>query len=76
MIRRELSDDAAIRAITAAVFHGVAHSAPPVEPGGDPGEATLISWRRADPGWIPELSLVAIVGDLVVGERQELINST
>jgi putative acetyltransferase len=68
MIRRELPDDAAaIRAVTAAAFRGVAHSAPPVEPGGDPGEATLISWLRADPGWIPELSLVAIVSDLVVG---------
>ena len=68
MIRRELHDDIeAIRAVTAAAFRGAEHSAPPVEPGGDPGEATLVSWLRADAGWIPELSLVAVEDDLVVG---------
>jgi putative acetyltransferase len=68
MIRRERPDDAdAIRAVTAAAFRGVAHSAPPVEPGGDPGEATLVSWLRDDAGWIAELSLVAVEDDQVVG---------
>ncbi|PWK43427.1 GNAT family N-acetyltransferase [Actinoplanes xinjiangensis] len=68
MIRREGSDDVdAIHAVTAAAFRGVAHSAPPVEPGGDPGEATLVSWLRDDAGWIPEFSLVAIEDDQVVG---------
>ncbi|MDG6101723.1 N-acetyltransferase [Dactylosporangium aurantiacum] len=68
MIRRERPGDVdAIRAVTAAAFRGVAHSAPPVEPGGDPGEATLVSWLREDAGWIPQLSLVAIEDDRVVG---------
>ncbi|MDQ6686537.1 MAG: N-acetyltransferase [Actinomycetota bacterium] len=68
MIRRELPDDVeAIRAVTAAAFRTAEHSAPPVEPGGDPGEATLVSWLRADAGWVPELSLVAVEDELVVG---------
>ncbi|WP_153506511.1 GNAT family N-acetyltransferase [Cumulibacter manganitolerans] len=68
LIRREAPDDIdPIRAVTAAAFRGAQHSAPPVEPGGDPGEATLVGWLRADPGWIPELSLVAIEDDAVVG---------
>lgn len=68
LVRRELPDDVdAIRAVTAAAFRTAAHSAPPVEPGGDPGEATLVSWLRADPGWVPELSLVAVVDGAVVG---------
>ncbi|GIE47016.1 GNAT family N-acetyltransferase [Actinoplanes nipponensis] len=68
MIRRERSDDGdAIHAVTAAAFRGLAYSAPPAEPGGDPGEATLVSWLRDDAGWIPELSLVAIEDDQVVG---------
>ncbi|MCO8270425.1 N-acetyltransferase [Actinoplanes sp. TRM 88003] len=68
MIRRELPDDAeAIRAVTAAAFRGIEHSAPPVEPGGDPGEATLVSWLRADGGWIPQLSLVAVEDNRVIG---------
>ncbi|GAA0931478.1 N-acetyltransferase [Virgisporangium ochraceum] len=67
-IRRELAHDVeAIRAVTAAAFRGLPYSAPPVEPGGDPGEATLVSWLRADGSWIPELSLVAIEDDAVVG---------
>lgn len=60
-------DIEAIRAVTAAAFRGAAHSAPPVEPGGDPGEATLVSRLRDDPGWIPELSLVATEDDAVIG---------
>ena len=68
LIRRECAGDIeAIRAVATAAFRGAAHSAPPVEPGGDPGEATLISWLRADSAWIPELSLVAIADDEVIG---------
>ena len=58
---------AAIRAVTAAAFSGVEHSAPPVEPDGVPGEATLVGWLRDDAGWVPELSLVAEVDGEVVG---------
>ncbi|MEV4343818.1 N-acetyltransferase [Actinoplanes sp. NPDC049596] len=68
IIRRERPGDAgAIRAVTAEAFRGLAYSAPPVEPGGDPGEAALVSWLRDDDGWIPELSLVAVEDDQVVG---------
>jgi putative acetyltransferase len=68
MIRREFPDDVeAIRAVTAAAFRGVQYSAAPVESGGDPGEATLVSWLRDDAGWLPELSLVAVEDDVVVG---------
>lgn len=60
LIRRERPSDAqAVRAVTAAAFEKVQHSAPPVEPDGVPGEATLVGWLRDDPGWVPELSLVA-----------------
>ena len=63
LIRQEHPSDAqAIRAVTAAAFEKVAHSAPPVEPDGVPGEATLVGWLRDDPGWVPELSLVAEAG--------------
>jgi putative acetyltransferase len=72
IIRRELATDVpAIRAVTAAAFATAAHSAPPVEPDGVPGEATLVGWLRNDPGWLPSLSLVAespdgqIVGHVV-----------
>ena len=68
LIRRERPADIdAIRAVTAAAFTGVEHSAPPVEPGGEPGEATLVGWLRADAGWVPELSMVAVDGDEVIG---------
>lgn len=60
IIRREQPPDIpSIRAVTAAAFASAEHSAPPVEPDGAPGEATLVGWLRADPGWIPRLSLVA-----------------
>jgi putative acetyltransferase len=60
IIRRERPQDIpAIRAVTAAAFATAAHSAPPVEPDGAPGEATLVGWLREDEGWIPQLSLVA-----------------
>ncbi|UMG93642.1 N-acetyltransferase [Nocardioides sp. TF02-7] len=68
LVRREQPADVdAVRAVTAAAFDGAAHSAPPVEPGGEPGEATLLSWLRDDAGWIPALSLVAVEDDAVVG---------
>lgn len=68
LIRRELPEDVeTIGAVTADAFRGAEHSAPPVEPGGDPGEATLVSWLREDAGWVPELSLVAVEDGLVVG---------
>ncbi len=63
LIRRERSrTSSAIRAVTADAFSAVEHSAPPVEPDGAPGEATLVGWLREDSGWIPELSLVAETG--------------
>jgi putative acetyltransferase len=64
LVRRETpADVAAVRAVTAAAFAGAAYSAPPVEADGAPGEATLVGWLREDPGWVPELSLVAEDGD-------------
>ncbi|MFJ2759051.1 GNAT family N-acetyltransferase [Nocardioides sp. NPDC087217] len=68
LIRRERPEDVAdIRVVTAAAFSGVEHSAPPIEPDGAPGEATLVGWLREDPGWIPELSLVAEANGEIVG---------
>jgi putative acetyltransferase len=69
IIRRETPQDIpAIRAVTATAFATAEHSAPPVEPDGAPGEATLVGWLREDEGWIPELSLVAEDGQgAVVG---------
>lgn len=61
LIRPERDDDiAAIRAVIAAAFAEAAHSTPPVEPDGVPGEATLVTWLRDDDGWVPGLSLVAV----------------
>jgi putative acetyltransferase len=56
LVRRELADDAAaIRAVTAAAF---------ARPGADvPVEAPLVDALRADPAWIPELSLVVVGPD-------------
>jgi putative acetyltransferase len=63
IIRRERPTDVqAIRSVTAAAFGQVRHAAPSVEPDGVPGEATLVGWLRDDPGWVPELSLVAEAG--------------
>lgn len=68
LIRPERPSDVdAIRAVTAAAFAGAPYAAPPVEPDGVPGEATLVTWLRADPAWIPELSLVAEDDGALVG---------
>jgi putative acetyltransferase len=58
LIRRETpADVAAIRAVTQAAF------ARPDEPARTPVEATLIGQLRADPAWLPALSLVAVGGE-------------
>lgn len=68
LIRAETpADVAAVRRVTAAAFSGTAHSAPPVEPGGPPGEVALLDALRDDPGWIPGLSLVAEDDGEVIG---------
>ncbi|WNV90020.1 N-acetyltransferase [Umezawaea sp. Da 62-37] len=57
LVRREVPGDVdAIRAVTEAAFAA--------RPG---GEAQLVDRLRADPGWIPALSLVAVVAGSVVG---------
>jgi putative acetyltransferase len=68
IVRRERLDDAApIRRVVAAAFTGVAHAAASVEPDHAPGEATLVTWLREDPSWLPRLSLVAEQDGQVVG---------
>lgn len=58
LIRRESATDVAvIRAVTAAAF------ARPDQPGAVPVEALLVDALRADPGWLPALSLVALDPD-------------
>ena len=57
LIRREHRDDVvAIRDVTAAAFRAAEHSAPPVEPGGPPGEVNLnrptARGRGLDPGTV------------------------
>jgi putative acetyltransferase len=60
LIRRESpADVAAIHAVTKAAF------TKPDQP--SPVEADLVDWLRADEGWIPALSLVAVLDDEVVG---------
>ncbi|MCS7480143.1 GNAT family N-acetyltransferase [Umezawaea endophytica] len=57
LIRREVPGDVdVIRSVTEAAF-----AARPA------GEHLLVDWLRADEGWIPALSLVAVVDDAVVG---------
>ena len=66
MIRtEEPTDIEAIHSVTAAAFRKAEHAAPEVD--GEPGEAALVGWLRADAGWIPELSLVAELDGVVVG---------
>lgn len=60
LIRRELPADIdAIRAVTAAAFTG--------PDGAEPAEARLVDRLRADRGWLPALSLVAVEAGEVVG---------
>jgi putative acetyltransferase len=55
LIRREVPDDVpAIDAVHRAAFDGEL-------------EANLVRALRADPGWLPALSMVAVDGDEVVG---------
>ena len=55
MVRREApGEEAVIHAVTLAAF-------------GRPTEADLVDALRADPGWLPELSLVALVDEAVAG---------
>jgi putative acetyltransferase len=63
LIRREVSGDiATIREVVAAAF------ARPDQPGQLPPEAPLVDELRADPAWLPALSLVATdPGGTVVG---------
>jgi putative acetyltransferase len=63
LIRRETADDVAvIRSVVAAAF------AKPDRPVDVPVEAPLVDALRADPGWLPALSLVAVDPDgAVVG---------
>jgi putative acetyltransferase len=65
LIRRETADDvSAIRSVTATAF------ARPDQP--EPVEAGLVDELRADPGWLPALSMVAtdpggaVIGHVVV----------
>ncbi|WP_077488948.1 GNAT family N-acetyltransferase [Sinomonas mesophila] len=71
LVRPERPDSpgeaAAVRALTAAAFAGVPHSAPPADGTQDPGEAALVGWLREDAGYIPELALVAEEDGAVVG---------
>jgi putative acetyltransferase len=55
IVQREApGQETAIHAVTLAAF-------------GRPMEADLVDQLRADEGWLPELSLVALEGDAVVG---------
>lgn len=55
IVQRERSgQEAAIHAVTLAAF-------------GRPMEADLVDQLRADEGWLPRLSLVAVEGDAVIG---------
>jgi len=61
VIRREAASDRdAVHALTAAAFGGRSGAQEPVE-------SKLLGALRSDPGWIPSLSLVATVGEEIVG---------
>ncbi|MEU8176170.1 N-acetyltransferase [Microbispora hainanensis] len=60
LIRRENPGDVeAVRVVVAAAFAPYHAARNPDRPGGLPVEVTLLDALRADPGWLPELSLVA-----------------
>src|SRR5688572_7730935 len=60
LIRRETpADIAAIHAVTKAAF------TKPNQPA--PVEADLVDWLRADEGWIPALSMVAVIDGEIAG---------
>lgn len=60
LIRRETPGDAeAVRAVVAAAFAPYEAARNPDRPDGLPLEVTLLDELRADPGWLPALSLVA-----------------
>ncbi|HET9517038.1 MAG TPA: N-acetyltransferase [Actinoplanes sp.] len=62
LIRRETSADAAaVRAVTAAAFARPEHPAPTC------AEADLVDELRAGDAWLPELALVAVESDAVIG---------
>src|SRR5688572_3933288 len=61
------ADLEAISSVIGAAFSRADHSAPPVRPGGPPGEVDLVEWLRDDGGWLPHLSLVAVSEGRVVG---------
>jgi putative acetyltransferase len=68
-IRTEERGDAEeIGVLLAAAFSLAEHAAPPVRPGGPPGEVDLLEWLRADDGWMPDLSLVAVADGRIVGQ--------
>jgi putative acetyltransferase len=63
LIRRETAEDVpAVGRVTTAAFDqgGGPQAAEPVE-------TTLLTRLRADPGWLPALSLVAVAGSAVIG---------
>ena len=57
----DTTDADAIRAVHAAAFTASDDA------GGVPVEAALVDALRADEGWLPRLSLLAVVDDVVVG---------
>ena len=67
-IRTEAPEDVEeIASVVGEAFSGAPHSAPPVRPGGPPGEVDLLAWLREDEGWLPHLSLVAELDGALVG---------
>jgi putative acetyltransferase len=63
VVRREtVGDGGPIRAV-----HRAAFAPGDGAPGGEPVEAGLVDALRADPGWLPHLSLVAVLDGELVG---------
>ncbi len=64
VIRRERADDEeAVRAVHRAAFSRDGDDGA----GGEPVEVDLVDALRADPGWLPHLSIVAVVDRDIVG---------